>query len=121
MAEDTTDAQKRVVGKPFVSGDPRANPGGRPRMSELSRGLLADAEPAAIKVFIDALNATKTAVFEGTIYASSEPDHPVRIAAATALLERRLGKAPQAHTGEDGGPILVDLGMVEMLRKLAAP
>lgn len=105
MAEDTKDAQKRTVGRPFVSGDPRGNPGGRPRMSEAAREMLADAETRAIKALVDALSAKKCAAFEGVIIESEVPDHPVRAEAATKLLDRRLGKPAQAITGGDGGPL----------------
>ena len=108
MAEDTKPAQKRVVGRPFVSGDPRGNPGGRPRMSEASREMLADAETKAIKALVDALGAKKCAAFEGVIIESDIPDHPVRADAATKLLDRRLGKPAQAIVGPEGGPFQVE-------------
>lgn len=77
-------------------------------MSEASRELLADAEPKAIKAYIDGLQATKSAAHEGLIIASDEPDHAVRKSCADALLNRRLGNPAQAITGEDGGAFKVE-------------
>jgi hypothetical protein len=41
----------------------------------------------------------------------NEPDapHAARVAAANSLLDRGWGKAPQAITGEDGGPLTLVL------------
>ena len=48
-------------------------------------------------------------------------DEKIALEAAKFYVDHIKGKAKQAITGEDGGPIQVDMGMVEMLRKLAAP
>ncbi len=47
-------------------------------------------------------------------------DERVALEAAKFYVEHIKGKAKQTITGEDGGPLKVDFGVVEMLRKLAA-
>ncbi len=48
-------------------------------------------------------------------------DEKIALEAAKFYVDHIKGKAKQAITGDDGGPLKVDLGVVEMLRKLAAP
>lgn len=48
-------------------------------------------------------------------------DERVALEAAKFYIDHIKGKAKQALTGEDGGPLKIDLGVVEMLRKLATP
>ncbi len=74
-------------------------------MSDGAMTMLADAEVPAIKALVDALQATKTATYEGDVYESNVPDHEVRKGAARDILERRLGKPLQSIAGENGGPI----------------
>lgn len=73
--------------------------------------MLAAATPAAAQRLIDALDALD----------GSEPDHDLRIKAANAILDRVYGRPVQAVAGEDGGGIRIDVGIVEILRKLAEP
>lgn len=75
-------------------------------MSDGARTLLADAEVPAIKAWVDALQANKTAVFEGRVIESDVPDHDVRKDAAQRLLDRRLGKPTQTITGVDDTPLV---------------
>jgi hypothetical protein len=74
-------------------------------MTDSERTMLGDAMPNAIRALVDALSATRLEGW-GDSY-SSVPDHERRIKAANSLLDRRYGKAPQAITGEDGGPLQV--------------
>jgi hypothetical protein len=86
-----------------------ANPSGRPKK---------------IKEFVDALHARfydQAFIVMQELLASD--DDKVRVAALKELWDRMFGKAPQAITGEDGGPIRfgADATTLEMLRKLARP
>ena len=79
-----------MVGKPFKKGQ-SGNPGGRPKMASDVKALAQDHCAAAIKK-LAALMKSK--------------DERTAIAACKDLLDRGIGKAPQAHTGEGGeGPI----------------
>src|SRR6266480_1073036 len=79
---------------PFVK-DQSGNPGGKSKESKEIRDL---ARLQAIETLAE-------------IMVSAESDQ-ARVAAANAILDRGLGKPPQAveHTGEDGGPIQVTSG-----------
>lgn len=90
-------------------------------MSDSERTMLADGATRAVKALVDALSATKSASHEGIVIDSDVPDHPVRITAAEKLLDRRYGRPTQTIAGDDENPLRVDMGMVQMLRKLAAP
>jgi hypothetical protein len=93
-------------GKPFTEGN-RANPGGRPkalakwRASEEAQRL-RDLSYEALEDALGKGNETKD-----------------RITAARELLDRIEGRPVQAISGEDGGPIKVDLGTLDILKKLA--
>lgn len=49
-----------------------------------------------------------------------DDDGKVVVAALREFFDRRYGKAPQAITGEDGKPIKLDVGIVDILKKIAA-
>lgn len=95
-------------GRPFVKGQPAANPGGRPkalakwRASEEAQRL-RDLSYEALEDALGVKNETKD-----------------RITAARELLDRIEGRPVQAITGEDGGPVRVDLGVIDIIKKLAA-
>lgn len=48
-------------------------------------------------------------------------DEKVALEAAKFYVDHIKGKAKQAITGDEGGPVKIDLSVVEMLRKLAEP
>lgn len=75
--------------------------GGRPRGA---KSLIAHAmvQRVCLKHF-----KKHVAVLEGIIANSDR--HQARISAITVLWERGLGKVPQAHTGEGGGPVVLQL------------
>lgn len=83
--------------------------GGRRAIPPEVREILAAATPDAARRLIEALDAT-----DGT-----SPDHEIRIKAANAILDRMYGRPAQAITGEEGGPLRLDVGIVDILRKLA--
>lgn len=89
--------------KPGVSG----NAGGRPKLIAEVRELAGKQTTAAIKTLVECM-------------ASCEEGR-VRVAAASAILDRAIGKPTQAITGEDGGTIKVDnsAGLLEILKRLA--
>lgn len=82
------------------------NPGGRPKeageVKELARAHTAE----AIKTLASIMRAKRT-------------PSAARVAAANALLDRGWGKAPQAITGEDGGPVQVDISLSDQQRARA--
>jgi len=71
--------------------------------------MLEAATPHAAKRLIEALDATRIEFYRG-LEVGEYVDHSMRITAAQAILDRLYGKAPQAITGDDGGPI--SLGVV---------
>ena len=83
----------RIVGKPFPKGQ-SGNPGGRPAalrdVTELARSYAPDAIKTLAAVMLD-----------------EETPPAARVGAASAILDRGFGKAPQAvqMSGPDGGPI----------------
>ncbi len=90
MAENRTSTGHLF--KPGQSG----NPGGRPKASAHVRALAREQTEAAMSALAEALHATKH-VFGGPSDPSIEvPDHPTRIHAAQALLDRGWGKPATA-------------------------
>ncbi len=87
------------------------------------REMLEAASPTAVKRLVEALDATKPVVVSAGKDCGSQIEHvddfDMRVKAAEIILSRLYGKPAQAITGDDGGPVRVDLGVVEMLRKLA--
>lgn len=85
-------------GKPFVSGDPRQNAGGRPKALVEVVELARQHTPAAIKALADNL---------------TDENGAVRNVAAQALLDRAWGKAKEhVDVGlreEDRDPLLTTL------------
>jgi hypothetical protein len=55
---------------------------------------------------------TETAIRQLAGIAESGQSEGARVAAIGLLLERGWGKAPQAHTGEDGGDIRVTIRQI---------
>lgn len=104
MAEDTKEPEKRGADGRFGAGN-KANPGGRPRMSDAERTMLGDAMPKAIKRLIEGLDAMQYVGMDGR----AEPHWKERREYAMALLDRRYGKPSQAITGEGGESIAVGL------------
>jgi len=100
VMDDTKDTQKRVIGKPFVSGDARANPGGRARVREDVFNLGKDATLKAMRRWIEALDAVNK---------DGDPDHEARGKAGDRIFDRIHGKSPQSVTGEDGKSVLAGI------------
>jgi hypothetical protein len=104
---DTKDTQKRVIGKPFVSGDSRANPGGRPRVSEENKGMLQALTPKVIQRWAEGLDAERPVVVGNGPSARMEmvADHAERRQSGKQIWEAFYGKPAQEITGSDGGPL----------------
>ncbi len=101
-----TDSERDAGGK-FTKGN-KGGPG-RARLPEAVRDMMVAATPKAAQALIAALDADSG---EGT------PDHEVRMKAANYIMDRIYGKAAQAVVGDDGGPIRVDMGLLEQLQRL---
>lgn len=85
-------ASPKVIGKPFEKGM-SGNPNGRPKLpAELKTAM----EAATADAFADLVKLSKTAKSEA-----------VRAKCLDSILDRGLGRAAQAITGLDGGPIQV--------------
>lgn len=100
-----TEKQRQNLGRPWAPGQ-SGNVSGRSKAAnELRKALEQDAPYARqrIRELIDS------------------PDDQVALKAAVFVVEQVKGRAVQAFAGDDGGPVKVDFGLVEMLRKLAAP
>lgn len=79
----------------FVKGQ-SGNPGGRPKAVAEVRDLAREYTPQAIESLAQIATAGES--------------EAARVSAATALLDRAWGKAPQAITGEGGeGPVLTSI------------
>jgi hypothetical protein len=82
--------------RPFEPGQ-SGNPGGRPK-------VIAEVRDLARAYTVEAIEAL------AGITRDLDASAPARVAAATALLDRAWGKAPQAITGEGGeGPVLTSI------------
>jgi len=64
--------------------------------------------PIEIKSLARAHTVSAINVLAGVMNEPEAP-HAARVAAANSLLDRGWGKAPQAITGEDGGPLTLVL------------
>ena len=123
MAEDTKEPQNRKPGV-FEKGDPRINPGGRPRIPAEVKEAWAAMTPKGTRMLDEALGATRPVVVSGGKDSPATveyvPDWTARLTALELLYSRQWGKAPQAITGEDGGPVKVDFAAItEKFRKMA--
>ncbi len=102
-----TDSERDAGGK-FAKGN-KGGPG-RARLPEAVRDMMVAATPKAAQALIAALDASTGE--------AGEPDHEVRMKAANYIMDRIYGKPTQAVVGEDGGPIRVDMGLLEHLQRL---
>lgn len=91
MADNSNPERKRGPGRPFKKGQ-SPNPGGRPK---------------AVKEVIELAREHTTHAVRRLAELLDDPDGRVVVAAAKELLDRGYGKAPQAITGLDGGPIQI--------------
>lgn len=94
-------SENRPTGRfqPGVSG----NPGGKPSELAAFRKQLAEFDPLAMQAIRRVL---------------SSDDDKVVVQALALFWDRRYGKAPQAITGEDGKPLRLEIGIVDVLRKM---
>jgi hypothetical protein len=90
--ENSAPKKARSRGRPFVKGQPSANPGGRPKEANDVKLLAREHTVEAIERLVHWLRSDNA---------------KASVAAAGALLDRAWGKAPQAITGDDGGPLTV--------------
>lgn len=93
----------------YKKGQKSANPGGRPK--KLAEWRNSDEAQRLCDLSYKTLEKAMTA---------RDARWPDRITAADILLNRIEGKAPQAITGADGGPVKVDAGdgMLELLNRM---
>lgn len=77
-------------GRPFVKGQPSANPRGRPKSDFTLAALAKQRTHKALAVLDEVMNDT---------------DHPARVTAAKEMLDRGWGKSPLVLAGQGGvGP-----------------
>jgi len=80
------------IGKPFLPGNEESRRGGRPKgLAKRIREMVGDDPGRVANVLFDILENQ-----------SGRERSSDRIAAAREILDRGWGKAPQAHTGENG-------------------
>jgi hypothetical protein len=100
------------------------NPGGRPKASLAVRKLARENTERAMQALADALDATKL-VYMGEGSGPAEvADHPTRIHAAQAILDRGWGKPSSADVvakeDEQTGEVLNGYSTQELLTMAAA-
>lgn len=105
MASGSSSDQRLKNLKPWKAGQ-SGNPSGRSRAADELRKALEGDAPAARQRLRELLDSA---------------DEQVALKAAQFIIDHVKGKPSQAITGDDGGPVKVDFGVVEMLRKLATP
>lgn len=110
MAEDTKEPHGRDGRfQKGVSG----NPGGRARMREDVKEMLACATPKAAQRLVEALDAQRAVVVSDGAERGSRvefvTDHDMRTKAAEMILSRLYGKPAQAITDGDGEPFKMGL------------
>jgi hypothetical protein len=103
VADSSKPERKNGPGRPFQPGQ-TGNPGGRSKAATLLRQA------------IESLHEDAGARLRELLHSD---DEKIALEATKFTIEHIKGKPSQAITGEDGGPILVDMGVVDMLRKLA--
>lgn len=101
---DSSKPSARVVGRPFAPGQ-SGNPGGKnPEKEELRRYIRTFSKENVDGVMELARNAQ---------------NEKVRLSARTWMLEQDIGKALIAISGEDGGPLKLDMDLLNKLERLA--
>lgn len=99
--------RKDIGGRDALGRFGPGNPGGgRPKIPDKVRKMLAARTPHAAKRLIEALDAEMVVHYQGD-EVGTYVDHRTRIMAAEALMNRLYGKPVQAVAGEDGGPVRV--------------
>lgn len=97
--------RKNGPGRPFVKGQPSANPGGRPKLvQEFQKALRERCYDKAIDTLVGCLD---------------DPDGRVRVAALREVFDRMFGKAKVTLAGEDGQPAVVAVDLASALERLA--
>ena len=86
--------------KPGASG----NPGGKNKQKEELRGYIGEFSREAVDCIVNLMR-------------NGENDK-IKQSSAVWLAEQHIGKALVAITGEDGGPVRIDMGMLDKLRGL---
>jgi hypothetical protein len=87
--------KKGQQGNPGFAKGQSGNPGGRPKIAEEINALARQHCPEAIEALVH-------------IMRNGKPD-AARALAADKILDRGCGRAPQAHTGTDGGAVNLTL------------
>jgi hypothetical protein len=80
-AANSAAAAKRTRGRPFAPGQ-SGNPAGRPKADPEVTAILRAAAPDAARALVEIAN---------------DPEHPDRLRACVALLDRVLGKPTERH------------------------
>jgi hypothetical protein len=101
----TEDQRRKNLGRPWKPGQ-SGNPSGRSRAADELRKALEQDAPHARQRLRELLDSD---------------DESIALRAAEFVIDHVKGRPTQAVTGEDGGPVQIDLGVVDMLRKLSAP
>jgi hypothetical protein len=104
VADSSTPERKNGPGRPFPKGV-SGNPGGKAKA--VREAIEAFRHPADLK-------RLRLRLLE----LADSDDGRTAVAAIREYHDRALGKAPQAITGEDGGPVKVDAGLADMIARL---
>lgn len=117
MSDDTKPAQKR--GKPFESGDARANPGGRPRkaftedVQEYARTAL---NLQGVREIVKQMTTATKLCGKDSV---EHPDWNARLSAFVELRDTFIGRPTQVVSGEDGNSLIDTTAIVAVLKGLA--
>ena len=99
-------APKKVFGRPFQKGQ-SGNPDGRPAIAKLVRDLCRENDEGKIE---DVIREIYRLALNGK--------GMIKLEALKYIVDRVAGKPTTAVTGEDGGPVKLDVDIASVLERM---